>query len=378
MATKTYEQNIRDLIRLITCVINDDMPDEEWPKTLDLDGLYSVSVKHSLEALVGEALERIGIQDKHFRDAKAKALRNSILFNEERKKILAELDKQDIKYALLKGIILQNYYPKLGLRQMADNDILIEHARAVDVRTIMEKRGYRTVEFGNDADDIYQKEPIYNFEMHVNLFAEYVSKPFYEYYRNLWGKLAPKTEKTSEVFFTAEDFYIYLVAHEYKHFISGGTGLRSLLDIYLYLRKENLNLNYVKDETEKMGIAEFEEQNRELANHLFSGENLTEKEVEMLKFIMDAGVYGNEMNRAKSRSKQYGKGKLNYILKRLSIPISKKNVRYRAFAAHYPTFYKYKVLLPFLPIYRAFRSVKEKRFATEMKVVRSIGDRKEL
>jgi hypothetical protein len=33
-----------------------------------------------------------------------------------------------------------------------------------------------------------------------------------------------------------EDFYVYLVAHEYKHFVACGTGLRSLLDAFVWLR----------------------------------------------------------------------------------------------------------------------------------------------
>lgn len=40
-----------------------------------------------------------------------------------------------------------------------------------------------------------------------------------------------------EKHFSREDFYIYLVAHEYKHYFLGGTSLRSLADTYIYLKK---------------------------------------------------------------------------------------------------------------------------------------------
>ena len=33
-----------------------------------------------------------------------------------------------------------------------------------------------------------------------------------------------------------------MIVHEYKHYSGGGTGLRSLLDTYVYLRKVPLDM----------------------------------------------------------------------------------------------------------------------------------------
>lgn len=46
---------------------------------------------------------------------------------------------------------------------------------------------------------------------------------------------------------------IYMIAHEYKHFSKGGTGLRSLLDTYVFLRHcdETLDKEYVESELKK-------------------------------------------------------------------------------------------------------------------------------
>lgn len=43
------------------------------------------------------------------------------------------------------------------------------------------------------------------------------------------------TNMISEVFNDdLNDAYVYIVAHAYKHFIFSGTGIRTLIDLYVY------------------------------------------------------------------------------------------------------------------------------------------------
>ena len=262
---------------------------------------------------------------------------------------------------------------------MLDNDVLIDPSRTDDIRGIMENLGFETIEFGNQAHDVYHKKSTaVAFEMHVSLFAEYISKQFHEYYESTTDRLIWDKEHTFEAKFTKEDFYLYLIAHEYKHFTERGTGIRSILDIYLYLKKENLDWQYVQEEAEKMGIADFEKKNRNLALHLFGmGEELTSEDLELFDSFAQSGALGSVSARVKSRSAQIGGGKLRYGIRRLSVPISKKNVKYVAFASHYPVFYKYKILLPLLPFYRIWRSIKTGGFQEEFEAMKDIKNHDE-
>ena len=56
-----YEKSLRDMIRLIACLVNDMVPDRSWCETLNLEGLYHESRKHMLEAITCEALEKAGV-----------------------------------------------------------------------------------------------------------------------------------------------------------------------------------------------------------------------------------------------------------------------------------------------------------------------------
>ena len=97
------------------------------------------------------------------------------------------------------------------------------------------------------------------------------------------------------------------MVHTYKHYASGGMGLRTILDVYLYLRKnKELDFSYVEKELGKLNIADFEKQFRKLCFDVFSVnesdakadwyEGLPTDEKNMLDYIMGAGTYGNVDN----------------------------------------------------------------------------------
>ena len=53
-------------------------------------------------------------------------MRKALLFDAERKGILDFMEQRGIWYLPLKGVVLKDYYPAVGMRQMSDNDILYD------------------------------------------------------------------------------------------------------------------------------------------------------------------------------------------------------------------------------------------------------------
>ena len=107
---------------------------------------------------------------------------------------------------------------------------------------------------------------------------------------------------------------------------------------------------YVADETEKLGIRNFEEINRSLSKHLFDGEELTAAEQEMLDYILSSGAYGTAKHSIQNKMRKRGWSKLQYVLHRFLVPVNKSNPDYRAYSKQYPTWYRYKILLLVLPV----------------------------
>ncbi len=234
---------------------------------------------------------------------------------------------------------------------MSDNDILIDPSRQADVRRIMEDIGFETVSYGKGAHDTYHKLPVSSFEIHTSLFDQAREKKFYEYYKNVGKRLIHG--EGYERKFSTEDFYIYMIAHEYKHFSGAGPGLRSLLDSYVFSRcfDETIGKEYVGMELKKLGLDDFEADNRNLAFHLFDDRQLTKDDKVLLDYMEKSGTYGTQGNFVDNMIKR--KGRFGYLVNRIFLP-------YRQMLYQFPVLEKYPILLPLFWIVRIIRAIHEK------------------
>ena len=376
MTSEEYRAAILDVAYLAACAVNDIAPEAARVETMDLDRLYKAADRHLLTGITAMALESAGIKNEAFTQAKGKAIRKVAAFDVERTAVLAKLEEAGIWYMPLKGSVLKELYPKIGMRQMADNDILYDASKTSEVRTIMERLGFSTDSaYGRSIHDHYFKPPVCNFEMHRFLFGAGHDEKLVGYYQDVKNRLILNEGSFCGFHFSDEDFYIYMLAHEYKHYSGGGTGLRSVLDTYVYLKRKDKALDwpYISGELEKLGISDFEAQNRSLAMHLFDGEVLTAQDQEMLDYILSSGTYGNLQNRVVNGISKYGNGpwaKLKYIFRRLFLPMD--TVR-----AVFPLFARYPFLLPFLPFYRVFRALSSRKGRLQAELKALAGHKKQ-
>ncbi len=348
------ETSVKNMVYLVRCCIHNTVPDRKKTEEMDLTALYTVAKKHMLTAIVCTALEQAGIKDKRFIQAKAKAIRKEILLEQDKALLTACLEREKIWYMPLKGTVMKNFYPSLGMRQMSDVDILFDSSYRSKLITIMEELGFTGTDLGRGNHDIYHKEPVSNFEMHTLLFAKTSQNNFYDYYRDVKERLVKDKDNGYGYHFSPEDFYIYLIAHEYKHYYISGTGLRSVLDIYVFRQRfgDTLDEEYITRETEKLHIADFERSNKELALYLFGEGKLSHKDTEeMLFYLMSSGVHGTlsqNITNGVNRNGGGKKGKFFFLAERVFMPLEKVKL-------YYPFFYRHKILLPCLFFYRIGR-----------------------
>jgi len=324
-----------DMIYLAACGVNKALPEKSFLEALDMEKVYRLSVAHYLEALVGTTLKQAGISvSKSWVEHISKAVRKNILFDAEREKLFAFMEQNGIWYMPLKGIVLKDYYPAVGMRQMSDNDILFDERFWNEVQKYMESQGYKCTSVGKNNHDVYEKEPVYNFELHRSLYGATHQNEMEEYYKDIKDKLVSDSDTSYGYHFTDEDFYVYIVSHAYKHYSGSGTGLRSLLDFYVYLKakEQEMDFAYIEKECEVLGIAEFERKNRSLCKKVFNvnelkgmeslKQQLSAEEQKMLLYYLSSGVYGtvereveNGINRLKEENVK--NSKMRYVLQRL-------------------------------------------------------------
>ncbi len=379
------------MIYLSACAVHGVIPDKSVVDNMNLRGVYEQAARHHMRAVTFMSLENAyDISDTQlfyvWKNNKLKAIKNVFSYAVEREKLFRFFDEKGIWYMPMKGIVMQDLYPKMGMREMVDNDILIDIDRRSEVKEYMEKNGYTVECFGRDCHDIYSKPPLYNFEIHVYLCNESTDDVFYNYYLDVKQRLKKDENRAAGLRFSAEDFYLYSIVHGYKHFAySGGIGVRMLMDVSVYnMKYPELDRKYISKELKKLGISEFEEKVRSLGMKVFScdcpvisqqPELLSDEEKAMLDFFIESGSFGNIAQKLKQRLTQNASDgritfgvKLKYFFKRL-FPTG------LYFKENYPFLYKYKVFIPFFWIWRLITKpftslgniIKEFKFVSKQK-----------
>lgn len=371
----------KDLIYLLACAANSLPADAAKVNAMDTDSLYALAKSQSLRAAVYFPLEQAGAADERFVQAYNKSVRKIIILDSERKAISAELEARGIWHMPLKGAILKELYPSMGMREMADNDIIYDPTRQDEVREIMLSRGYKAQSVGESHQDVYLKPPVLNFEMHTSLFEYGPEQKLYTYYEDVRRLMKPDEDSSFGFHLSDEDFYVYMTAHEYKHYNEGGTGIRSLLDCYIFMKEKehSLDLGYVSEQLEQLGIADFEQARLRLAKKLFSSletADMTDTEAEMLEVYLDNGTYGTAQKAAENKMKKYLESsetgsKSGFLLKRLFPDTD-------FMKHHYPILQKHIILLPAVHVWRWIRGVKKnrKKLGAEVKALKEHDNKK--
>lgn len=355
MNAHTDRNVTEDMIYLARCAVNGEIPAAERLEGLDLAALYQAADRQMMTSVVGMALESAGVMDPAFQQAEAGAIRKNVCMDVELGVLSARLAEAGIWYMPLKGALMKDYYPRIGMRQMTDYDILFDASRAQDVREIMLSLGYTVVEYGIGHHDEYSKLPFYHFEMHRVLFVRPDDREVFRYYRDVKSRLLPDERFPMRYRFSTEDFYIYLLAHEHKHYTGAGIGLRPTLDIYVCQKRfgEQMDHAYIAGELEKLGLTEFERQSRELAMALYGDGELTDAGRQLLDRHILSGAFGSMEQRVDNALERMGGGshaKFLYVFRRFFIP---REIIPEA----YPFFWRHKILLPFLLPYRIIRGL---------------------
>lgn len=312
---------ISDVLYLVSCALGCNAPDSERVGRMDLGMVYRLAQRHLLTSPCATALERVGVRDERFVQARGKAIRKVALMDIERRELFRRMDETGIWHAPLKGCVLQDLYPEYGMRQMSDNDILFDPSHAEEVRKIMESMGFSCEFFDDGVHDVYHKKPVCNFELHRMLFSSAADPRVFDYYRDPTRLFVPDGEGGCGMRMRDEDFYVYLVAHEHKHFSAGGIGLRSLVDTFVFLRAkgESLDWGYVTEQLATLGLTDFEEKNRCLAVGIFAKSALTQEQQDILRFMADSGAFGTVGNYVHNQVVTYGF--VGLLLRRLFPPL---------------------------------------------------------
>lgn len=140
------------------------------------------------------------------------------------------------------------------------------------------------------------------------------------------------------------DFYIYTIVHIAKHVTYGGSGIRPLMDMYLYLKnyRDILDWDYIYSTLSTVGLDTLGKELDALQNHWFCGGEKTDVTDSLSEYVISSGIFGTVKNSEAQRE----------VYRRSGAEISKKPsflktafLSYKNMTLRYPSL-KTPILLP--------------------------------
>ena len=261
---------------------------------MDWEYLYRLSGHHNILSLIFPAVSSMDIPKEVFhkfyydnRLLLARSTRQEI----ETHQVFGVLNKAGIRFIKLKGIVIQNLYPKPYMRSHSDVDIYMTKDDRERAQALMKELGY-TLTTTIDYNDEYKKDDFYLFELHSSLLTE--SSPYKALLAEPFKNVVQDADGVNFVL-NDEYFYLHLLVHLLNHFLSGGCGIRQLCDIYIFEKTHpSLDLNLIEKKAEAFGLTVFLHTIRTLCTSLLEGKELTKDEKDIAAFIFSSGEYGSD------------------------------------------------------------------------------------
>jgi hypothetical protein len=347
-------------------------------------GVFSLARDNGLSGLLYESIdsqwttkEELALFQKDY----FQYLKRDTLQMEAVKQLHRLFHEQAIDHMFLKGTRLKELYPQTYWRSMGDIDVLIRPEKMKQAHDIMDSLGYDNT--SNSANhDMFVKDRDVVVEVHPKLTNESTEK-HNALFDDVWGVV--KETKEHEFEFPVEVELVYLLIHLAKHFASSGVGLRSVLDIgvFLWKKSDQLNLDVLHRLLEETKLTLFYE-NMVLLNHRwFAFPILRYAKVEeldprfadaLLAYLIESGVHGKGrdfnsylagMAARTAQSGSVSQGRLKFFLK-MAFPSCEE------MTSTYPYLNKHRWLLPvawfqrfwtllFKKTKRTFRNIKRLR-----------------
>ena len=269
---------------------------EELSLSVDWQQLLRLAQMHMLLPLLYDGLHRDPKNwenvpepaKKHLHQAFLHAVYHDTQMEAVTRQLREKLTEANVPHIFLKGSVLKQNYPEPALRTMCDIDILVYTKDFPRIHTIAESLGGKP-----DHSDGNHRNYILpggvEVEFHPNLIHQ--DTPVGTQINPGWQYADPNHPNQ----LTEEGFYLNTICHLANHFVSGGVGVRFILDVWVnrHLRKPEANREAVEKELECFGLLEFTHKIEALAEHWFGEGESTSLLEELGEYILTSGSHGH-------------------------------------------------------------------------------------
>lgn len=266
------------------------------------------------------------------------------------------IEEAGLPYALIKGTLLSELYPKPECRRFGDVDILINEKQAfAKASSLFEEHGFRRRPSNGDHHHEYIIERgnrTYLIELHQNLISSQENPELNDKIGKLYNSLS-----LDKVLPTTLDA-LYLILHMLQHFLDAGFGIKLLCDWVLYLekKKDEIDSDKLKSLLCNLGIFTFAENitifcieylGLRTYPDCFTNKIASDKVKEALEALSEDLFSGGEYGKNDSSRMIIMKGQFH--LKDYFLELHRQTKK------NYPKLWKTILLLPFLWFFSGIR-----------------------
>lgn len=153
------------------------------------------------------------------------------------------LEEKDIKYLVLKGVVIAETYPEPFTRSMGDYDILVHSEDFQLAKETLQALGYNTdIKLNTYKDATFFREKDLNIELHHAILNAELEPYAHAFMNQLWDHPI-KIETPKGYIMTPQPMvhFTYIVLHMMKHLKEAGFGIRFLLDFKYFAEYHSID-----------------------------------------------------------------------------------------------------------------------------------------
>ncbi|MFA5692419.1 MAG: nucleotidyltransferase family protein [Acholeplasmataceae bacterium] len=360
----------KELLIILFKLIEKSFKEEKYLfKSTNENELFRLIYENGLTGLVFNYIDENSFANKKIYN-KLKNINYNFIMTDIRQEnniniINESFNQNKIKHIFLKGSHLKKLYPKPHMRGMGDIDVLVsknDFNKSID---ILKGLGYKLTS-ATSHHHVFESIDKETIELHQNItsIVEYDNKDFL---KNAWDYANLDNDCLYK--FELEFEYIYLLTHLVRHLRTSGIGLRSILDIYVFLNKyeKNLNKELLNQMLVETNLLTFSEKLKKINNIILGNELSTEEDMLGINYIISSGIHGKGLDhdyyivKKTFETKRNKKGKFRFYLGEI-FP-SKLRIE-----ESYPYLKKYPFLLPWAWFVRILKQIFKKPKDTKERI----------
>ena len=360
------EQN---LIALMDLAVNGRMQGVDQP---DYPRLLTLARKHHVDNLLYHAVKKLPPPQQpqpQFLGALRKlayaAAARDALQEKESAQVLAAFDGAAVRVLPLKGSCLKRVYPSPEMRHMSDTDLLIAPSQAQQAHRILEGLHFTEQHSNDESTDLYRSDSGFLLELHKSLVREGANQAGRDYLAGLMDQAQPVSEGSAVLALPHVEHYTYLICHALKHFLGGGIGIRTILDLWLCRKHWAMDDTVLQERLRQLGLEVFTARLEELGQVWFGDREADEFTDSLGDYLFGSGAYGSFSNKAENlflgRS---GGNRFAYWRGRIFPPL-------KVMSGYFPVLKKCPILLPAFWFLRWIQALTQRRekLKTELRTV---------